>query len=74
VATVHDATLLAAAKELRDACAAAMRVMVDPMITPKGVLDAWLSELQAIGIADGLGRRADEAIAAAMKSDEQDCA
>jgi hypothetical protein len=53
--------LLAALKEMRDACAAALRAMS----VSEGATGAFLPELRAAGIRDGFGVRADAAIAKA---------
>jgi hypothetical protein len=50
--------LLAALKDMREACAAAMRVMA----VHEWETDAWLIECRRLGIEDGFGKRADEAI------------
>jgi hypothetical protein len=54
------AELLAALKELRDACAAAMRV-----IAQADLADAFVAEATAAGVTNGFGIRADRVIAKA---------
>lgn len=59
-----EADLLAACRELRAALAALMRVVVtDPTATE--ITERWIAELTRIGIEDGIGVRADKAIAKA---------
>ena len=53
--------LLPAAKDVREAMAAAMRIM-EP---DEAMATAWLAELARLGISDGWGRRLDDAIKAA---------
>lgn len=52
--------LLAALKEMREACAAGMRVL-----HIAGLEEPFLAEARAVGVTDGFGKRADELIAKA---------
>lgn len=61
----HVVTLLAVCKELREALAAAMRTMATDHADADELADAFVSEIARLGIADGVGVRADAAIAKA---------
>ena len=59
--------LFASCKELREVCAVAMRVIVAQ--GPPYLIDLFEHELQQIGIRDGFGVRADQAIALAERGE-----
>ena len=68
---VINQELLAALKEMREACTAAMRVMADLDLAHRLGMDAetrqqrFVDELKMAGVKDGFGVRADQAIAKA---------
>ena len=54
--------LEAALKEMRDFSAAVFRVLANPDVTHKAVLDAIIEEARAAGVTDGFGQRAESAL------------
>lgn len=65
--TKEAADLLASCKELRAALAGAMRVISNATLYKADIIDDFVDEMKSIGIVDGVGGRADAAIANAEK-------